>query len=95
VLIGPSSAVKNHHIAAIDWGTFDNLTIWSATLPEEAKLFVQNTGFKLVDETTHYCPTVLIKPVHDEMLMADWVFANRQLLDLENWDLRMIYSDSN
>ncbi len=82
--------------AAIRWGHFHRLNIWSATLPEEAKLMLQNTGFNRVEDTesvTPKPPAVLIRPVRDEMLNTDWVLANRRLLDLANWDLRMIYSD--
>jgi len=42
---------------------------------------------------TRYLPTVLVRPIRDEMLKGDWVLADSRLLDLANWDLRMIYSD--
>jgi hypothetical protein len=83
--------------AAIHWGNFVDLRTWSATLPQETKTLLQNTGFNSVDETVSMpgsYSTVLVRPVHDEMLMADWVFAGRRLLDLANWKLRMIYSDA-
>jgi hypothetical protein len=83
--------------AAIRLGNFDNLNIWSATLSEEVKALLQNTGFNLLDEArsvTHERSTVLARPVRDEMLKADWVLANRRLLDLADWDLRMAYSDT-
>ena len=84
--------------AAIRWGEFAELTIWCATLPNEAKALLQMTGFKQLEDKggmTRYLPTVLVRPVRDEMLKGDWVFAGRRLLDLDNWDLRMIYSDGN
>lgn len=83
--------------AAIRLGNFDDLNIWSATLSEGVKALLQNTGFNLLDEArsvTHERSTVLVRPVRDEMLKADWVFANRRLLDLADWDLRMVYSDN-
>ncbi|MGH7799581.1 MAG: GNAT family N-acetyltransferase [Thermodesulfobacteriota bacterium] len=82
--------------AAIHLGNFDVLTIWSATLSDEAKILLQDTGFNYSDKTesiARYRPTILVRPVRDEMLRTDWVLVNRQLLDLTNWDLRMIYSE--
>jgi hypothetical protein len=84
--------------AAIHWGNFGSLTIWSATLPDEAKTLLQIADFKELEgtgNTTRYVPTVLVRPIRDEMLKGDWVLADRRLLDLANWDLRMIYSDGN
>jgi len=84
--------------AAINWGNFDNLTIWSATLPDKVKTLLQMTGFKQLGgegNLTRSLPTVLIRPIRDEMLRGDWVLADRRLLDSANWDLRMIYSDGN
>jgi hypothetical protein len=82
---------------AIDLCKFTYLTIWSATLPDEAKILLQNADFNYVSETErikyHY-PTVLVKSVYNDMPRTDWVLANRKLLDLTNWDLRMIYSDN-
>jgi len=83
--------------AALRWGHFSFLTIWSGTLSDEVKTLLQRTGFNLVDEArsvTRYRPTLLIRPVRDEMLNSDWVMANTQLLNMAHWDLRMIYSDS-
>ena len=83
--------------AAIHLSKFPELTIWLATLPDEAKALLQDTGFKLLDKERSigpYRPSVLVRPVHQELLTTDWVLANRKLLDLTNWDLRMIYSDN-
>jgi len=84
--------------AAIHWGNFPELTIWSATLPDEAKTLLNNTGFEQrggEGNLARYLPTVLVRPIRDEMLKDDWVLADRRLLDVDNWDLRMIYSDGN
>jgi len=81
---------------AIHLGNFNVLSIWSATLSDEIKILLQNTGFnpqKEVKSITKFRPTILVRPVRDEMLKTNWVIANRRLLDLESWDLRMIYSD--
>jgi GNAT superfamily N-acetyltransferase len=82
--------------AAIRWGRFHNLFIWSAPLPEETNSLLQDTGFQHIDDAGSVIPEsrpLLIRPVRDEMLNADWVVASRRLLDLANWDFRMIYSD--
>ncbi len=82
--------------AAIRWGRFDNLNIWSATLSEEANSLLQNTGFEHVDDARSGAPEsrpFLIRPVRDKMLKTDWVLGDRRILDLANWDLRMICSD--
>jgi len=83
--------------AAIDLVAFDVLTIWSATLPDEAKMLLQNSGFTYLEEIEsikRHSFTILLRPVHDQMPKADWVLDNRRSLDLTNWDLRMIYSDA-
>lgn len=83
-------------IHCIHWYRFGSLLIWSATLPDETKTLLQKSDFNCLENTgsiTRFGPTVLVRPVHDEMLKRDWAFADRQLLDLDNWDLRMIYSD--
>ena len=41
----------------------------------------------------HHRSGLLVRAVRDEMQEADWVVAGRRLLDMANWDLRMIYSD--
>jgi GNAT superfamily N-acetyltransferase len=78
------------------WYGFGSLLIWSATLPDETIALLQKSDFKSSENSgsiTRFGPTVLIRPVHDEMLKGDYYFADRRLLDLANWDLRKIYSD--
>ena len=82
--------------AAIDRCRSNVLAIWSATLHERARRFLQAAGFEPVDETQGvktYRPGVLVRAVRDEIQEADWVVADRRLLDMANWDLRGIYSD--
>jgi GNAT superfamily N-acetyltransferase len=82
--------------AAIQWGHFQDLTIWSATLLDEAQTVLRHHGFTPVHAAgpiARDLPTVLVRPADDGRLEADWVLADRRLLDVENWDLRMIYSD--
>jgi len=83
--------------AATHLGCFDVLTIWSATLHDEAKTLLQNAGFTYLEERENIerpRHAILVRPVANKTPRAHWVIANRRLLDLANWDLRMIYSDA-
>lgn len=82
--------------AALCLGSFDALSIWTATLAGGIKDLLEANGFTVLGEKKgieHYRPTVLVKPVRDDLLKTDWVIDNRRLLNLANWDLRMINSD--
>jgi len=80
--------------AATQWGNFPELMIWSATLPDEARTLLRSSGFRPYVEAgkAPYHSCVLVRSVRDEMLESDWVLAGRRLLDLSNWDLRLLYS---
>jgi len=85
--------------AAVQWGAFDMLTIWSAMLQEEAKSVLWQNGFRLSDEEESqaqaaYRPRLLVRPIAREEPDLDWIFAGRRLLDISNWDLRPIDSDA-
>jgi GNAT superfamily N-acetyltransferase len=90
--------------AAVLWGDFDKLTIWSASLPAETKRVLQSAGFDFSGEAkslgrSYRAGTdrtgILVRPVREEMLAeTDWILGDRRLLDLGDWNLRMIYSDS-
>jgi hypothetical protein len=82
--------------AAIRWGDFAQVDIWSATHAGEVKILLERTGFRRVNEPKGVAqprPAVLIRAVSDQMQSSQWRVADRWLLDLTNWDLRMIYSD--
>jgi GNAT superfamily N-acetyltransferase len=84
--------------AAIGWGNFDKLTIWSATLSDETNAILQEMDFKFVNKTGRITQdidltSIMTRPVRQDMLQTDWVVADRRLLDSANWDLRMIFSD--
>jgi hypothetical protein len=82
--------------AAIRLGRFDKMTVWSGTLSNETNAVLKNSGFKPVAVNkglSGWRPGVLVKPVPDDLVGGDWVFAGRRLLDMADWDLRMIYSD--
>lgn len=83
--------------AIMHWGKFEDLNIWSATLPDETKTVLRNSGFGQPEETNdlEWGHTGLkIRAVDNDLHDADWVLANRRLLDMGAWDLRWIDSDS-
>jgi hypothetical protein len=83
--------------AVLRLGNFHALSIRTATLPDAVKMVLERSGFKVLTEANtieEYRSTVLVRAVRDEMPKTDWIIADRKLLDLANWDLRMIYSDN-
>ena len=84
--------------AVITWGNFDEMILWSATLSNETKGLLSRMGFTFLNKTGTIAsdtnlPMILTRPVRQEILRNDWALAGRRLLDLSNWDLRMIFSD--
>jgi hypothetical protein len=80
--------------AAIAGGRFAELVTWTATLTPAVRGLLQDTGFGPVDHerTARGLPGLLLRPIGPEPPSQDWILAGRQLLDLSNWDLRLIYS---
>jgi GNAT superfamily N-acetyltransferase len=70
------------------------LWIWAATLPEAAAGLLKGRDFRIVGEppTLPAPPAILVHPLRNDQPEGDWQFADRSLLDLANWDLRMLYS---
>jgi hypothetical protein len=82
--------------AAIGLGRFDRLNIWSATLSDPQRAMLHDRNFIRADtgsDILRQRPTVLIRPVRKQANETDWQIGDRSLLDLANWDLRMIDSD--
>jgi hypothetical protein len=82
--------------AVIHRGGFRSISIWSTTLSNDIKKMLVNHGFYAAKEhdslgSDVYFPPVLVKPLRatNGLLMG-----RRDLLDMSNWDLRAIYSDS-
>jgi hypothetical protein len=79
--------------AALHMENVDDLRIWTATLPDMVKMLLEKKGFRLLSKSRSIAqspPTVLVRPIQGDMLKTDWVIADRRLLDMANWDLRMI-----
>jgi hypothetical protein len=80
--------------AALQKGAFRDMLTWAAAITEEDRLFLGNLGFQEPQPGISQDPSMaLVRCTGDDMLNEDWVEGGLRLLDLANWDLRMIYSD--
>ena len=79
---------------ALHWGNFRELFSWTTTLSGEKKAILANAGFKPIQpqQGSKYRNCVIVRSVRDDMLDRESIIANHKILDLANWDLRMIYS---
>jgi acyl-CoA synthetase (AMP-forming)/AMP-acid ligase II len=73
---------------------FAELATWTASLDADTRDLLRRRAFTPIDEAdaARGVPGVLIRPVRDDALRTDWTIGGRRLLDLANWDLRMLYS---
>ena len=80
--------------AATDWGRFPEFVTWSATLSEAELRAFTGQGFGPVDmeQAVRGFPCVLVRPLPNGSSDGDWTLAGRPLLDLANWDVRVLYS---
>jgi GNAT superfamily N-acetyltransferase len=72
-----------------------NLVVWSAGLSDTARAALAHSGFRAdrqPDSSAHQRDVLLIRPTGQSRADDSWQFAGRRLLDLENWDVRMLYS---
>jgi hypothetical protein len=75
---------------------FGSIEIWAATLPDEMASSLCEHGFTKVEShlpDTAYRPSILGRCLNTTLLDREWNLAGRLLTDLDNWDLRMVYSD--
>jgi hypothetical protein len=84
--------------AAIELGSFFQLSIWSISLNDENKKLLQQTGFEFKepsgdDDKDGDLPHVLIRSVRTGWVQGEQMSGNNYLQDLSNWDLRAIYAD--
>ncbi len=85
--------------AAVQWGNFDNLVVWSGTLPDQTKSLLGECGFSLFpkaepDQENVVYPSFLVGAIRPQSDPPSWTLVDRQLLDVSNWDLRAICSDN-
>ena len=80
--------------AALTAGRFAELVIWTGTANAELIKQLYAIGFIPIDQelATSGLPCFIARPIHNEHLNDNWCLGNTPLLDLENWDIRMLYS---
>ena len=69
--------------------------IWSVSLPRPITTTLEKAGFSIERQpqsATQPRNSLLIRAIGEEQLEVDWFFAGERLLDMKNWDLRMLYS---
>jgi hypothetical protein len=79
--------------SAIQLAPDRSLVTWSATLGGKERRILEAVGFKRLDHTaTMNRSAAVVRPVCDEMLRKEWLLGSQRLLDIGNWDFRMIHS---
>jgi acyl carrier protein/GNAT superfamily N-acetyltransferase len=80
--------------ATVNAGVFSELTIWTATADSELVQQLHALGFVPIDQevTASGVPCFLVRSIADDHRCEDWRLRDMQLLELKNWDIRMIYS---
>jgi GNAT superfamily N-acetyltransferase len=88
------ASIRDTLLDAALTGAFAELVTWTASLDADTRDLLRRRGFTPIDEAdaARGVPGVLIRPVRDDALRTDWTIGGRRLLDLANWDLRMLYS---
>lgn len=79
---------------AVQQGQFQDLFTWAGTFSSEVKQILQGAGFVPIEQTREqkYRNYVLVRRTEDRVPGSDWVVAGKNLLEMNNWDLRLIYS---
>jgi hypothetical protein len=89
--------------AALRWGQFVEVFIWSASLPVEARAILQEAGFEIVASPVSAGrarrerasrQTILVLAASRELPPDEWAVAGHSLLDSATWDVRAIDSDN-
>lgn len=80
--------------AAANWGSFPDLTIWTATVPIDTLAAVSGAGFVPIGtgSRTRSSHTILVCDTGRPRPAPDMLLAGRRLLDPDTWDMRMVYS---
>jgi len=82
--------------AALSWGMFTHLSVWTVSESQETKAILEGRGFVSEGSRASLAEprdTVLVRSVDPGKRPDDWMLAGRRILDVRNWDLREIYSD--
>jgi hypothetical protein len=78
--------------AVLECGRPAEIVIWTATLGPERQALLEQHGFAPTDleQAARGLPSVLVWPVEARADAARLQLGGRSLLDLANWDLRML-----
>jgi hypothetical protein len=81
------------------WRSVSDLTLWSSTLSSENIALLRRQGFDFINKTGKIAhdiqlPALFTRSVCPDDAGSDWRLNGRSLLDLLNWNMRMIYSDN-
>jgi len=69
------------------------LLTWAGTLAESERRILETAGFRQVDQAgTVNSAVAAVRPVREEMLNQEWLLGDQRLLDIRNWDFRMMHS---
>lgn len=79
---------------AVSAGAFAELLVWTATANDELLSQLRTLKFGPIDHEQNILnqPCFLVRPIENERLDDDWRLGDTRLLDLKNWDVRMLYS---
>jgi GNAT superfamily N-acetyltransferase len=79
--------------AAVEWGNFEQLSIWTATLSDEALGQLAAAAFvPPVAGSWLRSPNVLVFATREAARDQEPTLGGRRLLDVAEWDMRMVYS---
>lgn len=80
--------------AAVKVGQFAELAIWTASADSELLQQLHALNFFPIDQdlTPSGVPCFLVRSIADDHRCEDWSLHDMQLLELKNWDIRMLYS---
>jgi len=80
--------------AALDLCPFPDLRIWTATLSDESKDLLRTAGFRppAAASAGSMPPSMLVRSLEAPSSDREWTLGGRRLLDMSEWDLRMVYS---
>jgi hypothetical protein len=79
--------------AAMRWGRMPRLETWSAGLTEPVRALLRTRGFvRIAPQGRRWGHHLLVRRLGDGAVGARWDFGARDLLRLDDWDLRMLYS---
>jgi hypothetical protein len=82
-------------VAALSLVRGRDLVIWSSCLSESVRALLGRSGFQPdpePDSAARQRDVLLVRPSGDPQPAETWQFAGQRLLELENWDLCMLYS---